>query len=274
LARSISSRRSKTKTMSGASPEATDGTKSVQKPEATLATDCVSKRFGRREVVKEVTITLHAGEIVGLLGPNGAGKTTTFRMIVGLLKPNGGRVSLDGEDVTSLPMYKRARRGIAYLPQDPSVFQKLTVEQNLLAVLEFMPLSRHERVERAKQLMDELSISHLAKNVAETLSGGERRRTEISRALVRSPKFLLLDEPFTGVDPISVTDIQTIIFDLRKKDIGILITDHNVHDTLEITDRAYIINEGEVLKEGTPDEIANDPDVREIYLGDRFSLRQ
>lgn len=257
-----------------ANPPANQESDNVQQAEATLATDRVSKRFGRREVVKEVTITLHAGEIVGLLGPNGAGKTTTFRMIVGLLKPNGGRVSLSGEDVTSLPMYMRARRGIAYLPQEPSVFQKLTVEQNLLAVLEFMPLSRHERVERAKQLMEELSISHLAKNVAETLSGGERRRTEISRALVRSPKFLLLDEPFTGVDPISVTDIQTIIFDLRKKDIGILITDHNVHDTLEITDRAYIINEGRVLKEGTPDEIANDPDVREIYLGDRFSLRQ
>jgi lipopolysaccharide export system ATP-binding protein len=223
-------------------------------------------------VVNEVTVEVRAGEIVGLLGPNGAGKTTTFYMIVGLARPDGGAVYLDGQDITRLPMYERARRGIGYLPQEPSVFRKLTVEQNLLAILETLDLDRAERAERLQQLLDELGIARVAKSKAQSLSGGERRRVEISRALVISPAFMLLDEPFAGIDPIAVVDIQGIVTQLRKRGIGVLITDHNVRETLGICDRAYILNDGAVLEEGTPERIAASPVAREIYLGEKFRL--
>jgi len=219
-----------------------------------------------------VTVEVRAGEIVGLLGPNGAGKTTTFYMIVGLARPDGGAVYLDGQDITRLPMYERARRGIGYLPQEPSVFRKLTVEQNLLAILETLDLDRAERAERLQQLLDELGIARVAKSKAQSLSGGERRRVEISRALVISPAFMLLDEPFAGIDPIAVVDIQGIVTQLRKRGIGVLITDHNVRETLGICDRAYILNDGAVLEEGTPERIAASPLAREIYLGEKFRL--
>ena len=223
-------------------------------------------------MVNEVTVEVRAGEIVGLLGPNGAGKTTTFYMIVGLARPDGGAVYLDGQDITRLPMYERARRGIGYLPQEPSVFRKLTVEQNLLAILETLDLDRAERAERLQQLLDELGIARVAKSKAQSLSGGERRRVEISRALVISPAFMLLDEPFAGIDPIAVVDIQGIVTQLRKRGIGVLITDHNVRETLGICDRAYILNDGAVLEEGTPERIAASPVAREIYLGEKFRL--
>jgi lipopolysaccharide export system ATP-binding protein len=222
--------------------------------------------------VNEVTVEVRAGEIVGLLGPNGAGKTTTFYMVVGLARPDGGAVYLDGQDITRLPMYERARRGIGYLPQEPSVFRKLTVEQNLLAILETLDLDRAERAERLQQLLDELGIARVAKSKAQSLSGGERRRVEISRALVISPAFMLLDEPFAGIDPIAVVDIQGIVTQLRKRGIGVLITDHNVRETLGICDRAYILNDGAVLEEGTPERIAASPLAREIYLGEKFRL--
>ncbi len=213
-----------------------------------------------------------AGEVVGLLGPNGAGKTTTFYCVVGLLRPDGGSVSLNGVDVTREPMYRRARIGISYLAQEPSVFRKLTVEENLLAILETLPLSHEERSERLAELLEELSIAHLAKSRAYTLSGGERRRVEISRALVTSPTFMLLDEPFAGIDPIAVLDIQAIITQLRERGIGILITDHNVRETLGICDRAYILSGGVILEEGTPEVIAASRRARELYLGEGFSL--
>jgi lipopolysaccharide export system ATP-binding protein len=239
---------------------------------AWLRAEGLTKSYVGRRVVNDVTITVRAGEVVGLLGPNGAGKTTTFYMIVGLTKPEAGRVTLNGADLTRLPMYERARRGIGYLPQEPSVFRKLSVEDNIRAILETIDLSASEREERLRQLLDELGISKLAKSKAQSLSGGERRRLEITRALVISPSFMLLDEPFAGIDPIAVVDIQGIVSQLKKRGIGVLITDHNVRETLGICDRAYIVNEGTVLEEGTPEQIAASPRARQIYLGEKFRL--
>ena len=230
------------------------------------------KRLGGREILRAVSIEVHAGEVVGLLGPNGAGKTTTFYTIVGLIRPDQGKVLLNGTNVIDQPMYLRARKGISYLPQEPSVFRKLTVEENILAILESLPLSRDERQERLAQLLEELSIAHLAKSKAYSLSGGERRRVEITRALVTAPAFMLLDEPFAGIDPLAILDIQSIVVQLKERNIGILITDHNVRETLGICDRAYILNGGAVLEEGTPQAIAASPRARELYLGERFTL--
>jgi len=223
-------------------------------------------------VVNFVSIEVKQGEIVGLLGPNGAGKTTTFYMIIGFIKPNFGKILLDDEDITSLPMYKRAKRGIGYLSQEPSIFRKLTVEQNIMAILEMQNFSKSEKKEKLKYFLDELDIFHLAKNKAYTLSGGERRRVEITRALVTQPKFLLLDEPFSGIDPIAVEDIQKIIHRLKEKGLGLLITDHNVRETLSITDRAYLMCDGGVLKSGSAQFLASDPEAKKIYLGEKFRL--
>ena len=239
---------------------------------STLSTHDLTKSYGGRTVVRGVSIEVASGEIVGLLGPNGAGKTTTFYMTVGLTAPDAGRVVLDGEDVTGSPMYARARKGIGYLPQEPSIFRGLTVEQNLLAILETLSLSRAERKKRVTELLAELNLTPLAKAAAHTLSGGERRRAEITRALVISPRFILLDEPFAGIDPIAVTDIQKIIFHLKERGIGVLITDHNVRETLRITDRAYIVHDGVIFRSGTPASLAADEDVRRIYLGHEFRL--
>jgi lipopolysaccharide export system ATP-binding protein len=239
---------------------------------STLRTIQLTKSYGGRTVVRGVSIDVSSGEIVGLLGPNGAGKTTTFAMTVGLAAPDSGRVVLDTEDVTDDPMYVRARKGIAYLPQEPSIFRGLTVEQNILAILETLPLKRAERRERLKELLAELNLTPLAKSPAYTLSGGERRRAEITRALVTAPRFILLDEPFAGIDPIAVTDIQKIIFHLKTRGIGVLITDHNVRETLRITDRAYIVHDGVIFRSGTPGSLAADEEVRGIYLGDAFRL--
>lgn len=230
------------------------------------------KSFKGREVVRGVTLEVQAGEVVGLLGPNGAGKTTIFDMMVGLCQPDAGHIFLDGEPIAHLPMYQRARRGIGYLPQEASVFRRLSVEQNILAVLETLDLSRSERENRLEALLSELDLTSLRKNGAFSLSGGERRRLEITRALATGPRFLLLDEPFAGIDPIAVVDIQEIIRSLKRKAIGILITDHNVQETLSITDRAYIINEGTILESGSPDKIVNSPSAKAVYLGERFSL--
>ena len=219
-----------------------------------------------------VSISLEAGEVVGLLGPNGAGKTTTFYMVLGLLKPDRGKVMLNGEDITELPVYKRARRGLGFLSQEPSIFRKLTVEQNLMAILEILDLTKSERQHRLESLLRELDLTHLAKSKAYTLSGGERRRAEITRSLVTAPHFMLLDEPFAGIDPIAVADIQTIIARLKEKGIGVLVTDHNVRETLQIVDRAYLIYEGQVLVSGTARELASDERAKEIYLGKQFSL--
>ena len=239
---------------------------------ATLKTHALTKAYGGRTVVKGVSLEVTSGEIVGLLGPNGAGKTTTFYMTVGLTAPDSGRVTLDGEDVTDDPMYLRARRGIGYLPQEPSIFRGLTVEQNVLAILETLPLSSTERRQRARDLLAELGLTTVAASPAYTLSGGERRRAEITRALVMSPKFILLDEPFAGIDPIAVTDIQKIIHHLKERGIGVLITDHNVRETLKITDRAYIVTDGNIFRAGTPASLAGDEEVRRIYLGTDFRL--
>jgi lipopolysaccharide export system ATP-binding protein len=230
------------------------------------------KWFKSRRVVDSVSLDIQRGEIVGLLGPNGAGKTTSFYMMVGLLPADGGRIFLEGEEITGLPMYQRCRKGIGYLPQESSVFRKLTVEQNLLAILETLDLSGAERQERARELLAELDLTSLARYPAYTLSGGERRRLEITRALVTSPQYLLLDEPFTGIDPIAIGNIQEIVARLRERGIGILITDHNVRETLAITDRAYILYDGKILVAGTATEIANNSVAREIYLGERFAL--
>jgi len=230
------------------------------------------KIYGKREVVKNVSVEVQRGEIVGLLGPNGAGKTTTFYMITGMIPPNGGRVMLDGENITKLPMYKRARKGIGYLAQEPSVFRKLSVEDNIMLVLEMLEYSKDEREQMLEELLDDLKIKHLRHSKANSLSGGERRRTEITRALVSRPSFLLLDEPFAGVDPIAVEDIQNIVKDLRERGIGVLITDHNVRETLSITDRAYLMFEGQILKTGTSDFLANDEEARKLYLGRKFRL--
>jgi len=238
----------------------------------TLRTHNLTKSYGGRTVVRGVSLDVSSGEIVGLLGPNGAGKTTTFYMTVGLTAPDSGRVELDGHDVTDDPMYIRARKGIGYLPQEPSIFRGLTVEQNLLAILETMGLDGPTRRARLRELLAELNLTPLARSPAHTLSGGERRRAEITRALVISPKFILLDEPFAGIDPIAVSDIQKIIFHLKERGIGVLITDHNVRETLRITDRAYIVHDGTIFKSGTPDSLAADDDVRRIYLGTEFRL--
>ena len=230
------------------------------------------KTYNGRAVVNQVSLHLKKGEIVGLLGPNGAGKTTIFYMIVGLIRPDGGQVRLDGDTINKLPMYLRAKQGIGYLPQEPSVFRKLTVEQNIVAVLETMDLERAERIQRAEELMEELNITGVRQTKGYALSGGERRRVEICRALAASPSFLLLDEPFAGIDPIVVNDLQSIIHQLKERGIGILVTDHNVRETLQITDRAYIISEGKVLESGPPQEIVKSERARRVYLGDRFSL--
>ncbi|MEM9917563.1 MAG: LPS export ABC transporter ATP-binding protein [Bacteroidota bacterium] len=234
----------------------------------------LNKIYGRRKVVNNVSVEVNQGEIVGLLGPNGAGKTTTFYMVVGFIKPNAGQVFLDGADITSLPMYRRAREGVGYLPQEPSVFRKLSVEQNIKAVLEMTPLSKAEQKDKLESLIDEFSLHKVRKSKGDTLSGGERRRTEIARALATSPNFILLDEPFAGIDPIAVEDIQYIVARLKTKNIGILITDHNVQETLSITDRAYLMFEGSILKAGTAEELAADEMVRKVYLGTNFELRR
>ncbi len=232
----------------------------------------LEKNYRGRKIVRGISLQVKHGEVVGLLGPNGAGKTTTFYMVVGLVRPDQGRVLLDGEDITRMPMYRRAKNGIGYLPQEPSVFRKLTVAENLMAILETMGLSSAERKERRDLLLEELGIAHLADSMSYTLSGGERRRVEIARALTLSPKFILLDEPFAGIDPLAVQDIQGIISLLRNKGIGILITDHNVRETLAITDRAYIISEGKIIEAGTAAEITASPRVRQFYLGETFRL--
>jgi lipopolysaccharide export system ATP-binding protein len=239
---------------------------------ATLAAHELTKSYGGRTVVRGVSVDLASGEVVGLLGPNGAGKTTTFAMVVGLAAPDSGRVLLNGADVTHDPMYVRARKGIGYLPQEPSVFRGLTVEQNILAILETLDLDGAARRARARELLAELNLTPLARSPAYTLSGGERRRVEITRALVISPQFMLLDEPFAGIDPIAVADIQKIIFHLKERGIGVLITDHNVRETLKITDRAYIVHDGAIFRSGTPQRLAEDEDVKRIYLGADFRL--
>jgi lipopolysaccharide export system ATP-binding protein len=237
-----------------------------------LKTENLIKAYRGRRVVNEVSLGIGQGEVVGLLGPNGAGKTTTFYVIVGLTPPDSGHVFLDGNDITRLPMFLRARSGISYLPQEPSVFRKLTVEENILAILQTLPLTSKQRRSRLEELIEELGLSHVCKSHGFALSGGERRRVEIARSLVISPSFILLDEPFAGIDPIAVFDIQRIITHLRSKQIGILITDHNVRETLKVTDRAYIINEGRIFRSGTPTELATDQEVKQLYLGESFRL--
>lgn len=232
------------------------------------------KKYKKRTVVNNVSVEVSQGEIVGLLGPNGAGKTTSFYMIVGLIKPNGGQIFLDTQDITELPMYKRAKLGIGYLAQEASVFRRLSVEENLMAPLEMRDMSKKDRKEKVEQLLEEFSLTHVRKNQGMVLSGGERRRTEIARALAVDPSFVLLDEPFAGVDPIAVEEIQSIVSRLKKKNIGILITDHNVDETLSITDRAYLMVEGKLFKAGSAEELANDPMVRKVYLGQNFQLRR
>ena len=239
-----------------------------------LRTENIYKYYNKKPVVKGVSINVKQGEIVGLLGPNGAGKTTTFYSIVGLIKPNEGKVFLDNIDITSLPMYKRAQMGIGYLPQEASVFRKMSVEDNIKSVLEMTDLSHKQQVEKCEKLLDEFGLNGVRKNIGNLLSGGERRRTEIARSLATEPKFILLDEPFTGVDPIAVEDIQIIVKKLIEKNIGVLITDHNVHETLSITDRAYLLFEGSVLKKGSSEELASDEKVKKLYLGKNFELRK
>jgi lipopolysaccharide export system ATP-binding protein len=239
----------------------------------TLATEEIGKSYRGRRVVNGVSLRVEQGEVVGLLGPNGAGKTTSFYAIVGLIPPDTGRILIDNDDITDIPMYLRARQfGISYLPQEASVFRKLTVEENVLAVLEAQPISWHERREKMEELIDKLGLEHIRQNRGYALSGGERRRVEIARALCINPTFILLDEPFSGIDPIAVLDLQKIISDLRSSGIGILITDHNVRETLSVTNRAYIINEGRIFRQGTPEQLGSDPEVRRVYLGESFSL--
>ncbi len=246
----------------------------IETSRSVLRGESLVKKYKRRTVVDHISVEVAQGEIVGLLGPNGAGKTTTFYMIVGLVKPNEGQIFLGENNITRLPMYKRAQRGIGYLAQEASVFRKLSVEENILAVLEMTPLSKTERREKVDALLEEFSLTHVRKNLGMVLSGGERRRTEIARALAVDPKFVLLDEPFAGVDPIAVEEIQTIVAQLKNKNIGILITDHNVNETLSITDRAYLMFEGNLLKAGTAEDLANDEQVRRVYLGQHFELRR
>jgi lipopolysaccharide export system ATP-binding protein len=237
-----------------------------------LRAENLQKSFRGRRVVNNVSVIVRRGEIVGLLGPNGAGKTTTFHMIVGLERPDAGRVLLGEQDITWMPLWRRARHGIGYLPQEASIFRKLTVEQNIMAILETLKLERHERHERLEQLIEEFRLGEVRRNKGMSLSGGERRRTEIARSLTIEPEFMLLDEPFAGIDPLAIDDIQRIVLKLRDKGIGVLITDHNVREALEITDHAYIINEGQLFRTGTPQELAGDPEVRKVYLGERFRL--
>lgn len=239
-----------------------------------LKSNALVKQYGAKRVVNEVTVSVNTGEIVGLLGPNGAGKTTTFYMFVGLVQPDQGDIFLEDEVITHLPMYKRARKGLGYLPQEASVFRDLSVEDNIKAILEMTKLSAKDQKDKLEQLIDEFSLGRVRKNMGKVLSGGERRRTEIARALATDPHFILLDEPFAGVDPIAVEDIQSIIYKLKSKDIGILITDHNVQETLSITDRAYLLFEGKLLKQGTAEELAEDEMVRKVYLGQNFELRR
>ena len=239
-----------------------------------LAANHITKKYGKRKVVDDVSIEVSQGEIVGLLGPNGAGKTTSFYTIVGLIKPNSGSIVLDNTNITSYPMYQRAQNGIGYLAQEASVFRKLSVEDNIRCVLELTKMSKSEQQEKTESLLEEFSLSSIRKNRGDLLSGGERRRTEIARALATDPKFLLLDEPFAGVDPVAVEDIQKIVAHLKKKNIGILITDHNVQETLAITDRTYLMFEGKILKAGKPEDLANDEIVRKVYLGQNFELRK
>jgi len=239
-----------------------------------LRAENIIKKYGKRTVVKGVSIEVKQGEIVGLLGPNGAGKTTSFYMIVGLVQPNSGKVFLDEKEITGSPMYKRAQMGIGYLPQEVSVFRKLSVEDNISAILEMMNLTKEEQKQRLEELIEEFSLGHVRKNLGHNLSGGEKRRTEIARSLASNPNFILLDEPFAGVDPIAVEDIQSIVAKLKEKNIGILITDHNVQETLSITDRAYLLFEGSILKAGTAEELAADEQVRRVYLGQNFELRR
>lgn len=239
-----------------------------------LYTTEIKKTYKGRNVVKGVSVEVNQGEIVGLLGPNGAGKTTSFYMIVGLVKPDSGEVYLDEIEITKMPMYKRSQLGIGYLPQEISVFRKLSVEDNIMSILEMQDMPKQEREERLEQLLNEFRLQHVRKNLGNRLSGGEKRRTEIARALATNPKFLLLDEPFAGVDPIAVEDIQSIVSQLKQKNIGILITDHNVQETLSITDRAYLLFEGSILKSGTAEELAADEQVRKVYLGQKFELRK
>ena len=239
-----------------------------------LAANNITKRYGKRKVVDDVSIKVSQGEIVGLLGPNGAGKTTSFYTIVGLIKPNSGNIVLEDNDITSFPMYQRAQNGIGYLAQEASVFRKLSVEDNIRCVLELTAMSKSDQQEKTESLLEEFSLTSIRKNRGDLLSGGERRRTEIARALATDPKFLLLDEPFAGVDPVAVEDIQKIVAHLKKKNIGILITDHNVQETLAITDRTYLMFEGKILKAGKPEDLANDEIVRKVYLGQNFELRK
>ena len=239
-----------------------------------LKSDILVKQYGSKRVVNEVSVEVNTGEIVGLLGPNGAGKTTTFYMFVGLVQPDQGDIFLEDENITTLPMYKRARKGIGYLPQEASVFRDLSVEDNIQAILEMTSLSKSEQIEKRETLIEEFGLGRVRKNLGKVLSGGERRRTEIARALATDPNFILLDEPFAGVDPIAVEDIQAIIYKLKEKAIGILITDHNVQETLSITDRAYLLFEGKLLKQGTAEELAEDEMVRKVYLGQNFELRR
>ncbi|MDB2588262.1 LPS export ABC transporter ATP-binding protein [Bacteroidia bacterium] len=239
-----------------------------------LKSDILVKQYGSKRVVNEVSVEVNTGEIVGLLGPNGAGKTTTFYMFVGLVQPDQGDIFLEDENITTLPMYKRARKGIGYLPQEASVFRDLSVEDNIQAILEMTNLSKSEQIEKRETLIEEFGLGRVRKNLGKVLSGGERRRTEIARALATDPNFILLDEPFAGVDPIAVEDIQAIIYKLKEKGIGILITDHNVQETLSITDRAYLLFEGKLLKQGTAEELAEDEMVRKVYLGQNFELRR
>ncbi len=239
-----------------------------------LRAESLVKKYGRRTVVNNISVEVNQGEIVGLLGPNGAGKTTTFYMIVGLIKPNDGEIFLDDDNITPLAMFRRAQRGIGYLAQEASVFRQLSVEDNILAVLEMTKLSKEDQKQKAEELLEEFSLTHVRKNLGAVLSGGERRRTEIARALAVSPNFILLDEPFAGVDPIAVEEIQGIVAKLKSKNIGILITDHNVNETLSITDRAYLMFEGNLLKEGTAEDLASDEQVRRVYLGKHFELKR
>ena len=238
-----------------------------------LETKNISKTYRGRAVVHDVSIHVEQGKVVGLLGPNGAGKTTSFYMIVGLISPDSGSIRIDNRDITQLPMFQRARSGISYLPQEASVFRKLTVEENLMAILETLPLRSRERREKMDELIDQLGLEKVRRSRGYTLSGGERRRVEIARSLVIGPRFLLLDEPFSGIDPIQVLEIQRIIFDLKRQGIGILVTDHNVSETLTVTDWAYIINNGEIFRAGAPEALARDPEVRRVYLGESFTLR-
>ena len=237
-----------------------------------LSTIDLSKSFKGRKVVDDISLSIAQGEVIGLLGPNGAGKTTTFYIIVGLIGPDSGQVLLDGVDITTLPMYLRARNGISYLPQEPSIFRKLTVEENILAVLETLPLTAHQRRERLEELLEELGLQQVRRSYGYLLSGGERRRVEIARSLVISPSFILLDEPFSGIDPLTVLELQRIIVRLKSNGIGVLVTDHNVRETLQVTDRAYIINNGRIFRTGTPQELGNDTEVKKVYLGDTFRL--